>query len=110
MTVGQAFHWFDGDAALAEIHRVLRTRGTLALLWNRRVEEEPVNQAIDELLAPYRAAAPTHRWDSWRDAFARTRLFGPLEEHQFANEQRLRKVGGGLYQADQPPSLPSAAA
>jgi len=31
VTVGQAFHWFDGDAALAEIHRVLRPAGVLIL-------------------------------------------------------------------------------
>jgi SAM-dependent methyltransferase len=77
VAVGQAFHWFEGDAALAEIHRVLRPGGTLALLWNRRLEGDPVNRALDELLEPHRAGAPTHRWDSWRAAFERTNLFGP---------------------------------
>src|SRR4051812_40459047 len=38
VTVAQAFHWFDGPAALAEIHRVLVPGGRLAVLWNRRVE------------------------------------------------------------------------
>jgi SAM-dependent methyltransferase len=93
VTVGQAFHWFEGDAALAEIHRVLRPGGTLALLWNRRLESEPVNRALDELLEPYRASTPTHRWDSWRPAFDRTTLFGPLEEHVFSSEQRLDAAG-----------------
>jgi ubiquinone/menaquinone biosynthesis C-methylase UbiE len=32
--VGDAFHWFDGDAAVAELTRVLRPRGGVALLWN----------------------------------------------------------------------------
>ena len=93
VTVGQAFHWFDGDAALAEIHRVLRPGGLLALLWNRRVEEDHVNVAIDELLAPHRAGMPTHRADAWRAAFDRTKLFGPLEESVFGNEQRLDAAG-----------------
>lgn len=36
VTVGEAFHWFDAPAALAEARRVLRRGGLLALAWNRR--------------------------------------------------------------------------
>ena len=83
VTVGQAFHWFDGDAALAEIARVLRPGGLLALVWNRRVDEDPVNGAIEELIAPYRADTPAHRGGAWRTAFERTSAFTPLEEATF---------------------------
>lgn len=35
VTVAQAFHWFDRDAACAEIRRILVSGGVLGLLWNR---------------------------------------------------------------------------
>jgi SAM-dependent methyltransferase len=93
VVVGQAFHWFDGDAALAEIHRVLRPEGLLALFWNRRVADDPVNVAIDQLVDPHRADVPTHRTEEWRAVFERTLLFVPLSEHEVPNEQRLDADG-----------------
>jgi SAM-dependent methyltransferase len=41
VVVGQAFHWFDPGPALAEIVRVLRPGGWLALIWNERDESDP---------------------------------------------------------------------
>jgi ubiquinone/menaquinone biosynthesis C-methylase UbiE len=82
VTVGQAFHWFDGDAALAEIARVLRPGGLLAIVWNKRVDTDPLNRAIEELVAPYRGDTPGHR-GPWRAAFDRTSAFTPLEEAAF---------------------------
>jgi SAM-dependent methyltransferase len=93
VAVAQAFHWFDGDAALAEIHRVLRPGGALALVWNRRAMDDPLNQAIEELIAPHRGHASAFHTGAWRDAFERTELFGPLEGRVFRNDQGLDADG-----------------
>jgi SAM-dependent methyltransferase len=93
VAVAQAFHWFDGDAALGEIHRVLRPGGALALVWNRRRMDDPLNQAIEELIAPHRGHPSAFHTGAWRAAFERTRLFGPLDERVFPNEQTLDADG-----------------
>ena len=93
VAVAQAFHWFDGDAALAEIHRVLRPGCALALLWNRRRMDEPLNQAIEELIAPHRGHPSALHTGAWRAAFERTKLFGPIEERVFPHQQFLDADG-----------------
>jgi SAM-dependent methyltransferase len=93
VTVGQAFHWFDGDAALAEIHRVLRPDGLLALFWNVRVRDDPMHAAIDELIDPHRGETPSHRSRGWREALERTPLFDPPEQHSFDNSHEIDADG-----------------
>lgn len=93
VTVGQAFHWFDGDRALAEIHRVLRPGGWLALVWNARRMDDPMHVAIEQLIGSYCARVPRHRHGAWRETFARTELFGPLEEVTFPQSQELDAEG-----------------
>jgi SAM-dependent methyltransferase len=90
VTVGQAFHWFDGPKALAEIERVLRPGGALALVWNRRPSESSqLHAAISEIIAPYRGDAPAHASGAWREAFAGREL----TERHLAFSQRLDADG-----------------
>lgn len=83
VTVGQAFHWFRGDEALAEIHRVLRPRGRLGLVWNVKDEAEPWVARLGRIIEPLRGAAPRQAAGAWREAFAHTDLFGPLHRRRF---------------------------
>lgn len=93
VTVGQAFHWFRGPEALAEIHRVLRTGGRLALIWNRRDLSQPIQADLHGALDRHRGGAPSHTSGDWRRAFAATDLFGPLQSASFPQRQELDADG-----------------
>ena len=92
-TVGQAFHWFDGDRALAEIHRVTRKGSRLAVVYNRRLLDHPLQAALEAIMQPLRAQTPAHRSGQWREAFARTRLWAPVVEAELAHLQLLDRPG-----------------
>jgi SAM-dependent methyltransferase len=89
VTVAQAFHWFDLDRALPEIHRVLRPGGALALVWNMRDLEDPVQRGVEELLAPHRGRVTAQREGKWRAPFAASPLFGDVETAEFRFEQQF---------------------
>jgi SAM-dependent methyltransferase len=82
---GEAFHWFDGAVALAEIARVLRPGGGLALMWNHGWDFEPelpkemhdrMGAIIERVGAP---GGPKYDSGVWRNAFA-TSAFEPLQK------------------------------
>src|SRR3954454_23793831 len=85
VTVAQAFHWFDGPAAPAETHRTLRPAGRLALVWNVRDLNHPIQRAVEDLFAPYRGETPSHRSGRWRRALNTTELFRLAAHSDFAN-------------------------
>jgi ubiquinone/menaquinone biosynthesis C-methylase UbiE len=107
-TVAQAFHWFDGPAALAEIDRILRPGGRLALIWNVRDLEHPTQRAIENLFARYRGDTPSHRSGQWRKALDASELFDSDEVTRFPNVQTLdaealvRRVASTSFIAELP--------
>ena len=89
IVAAQAFHWFDGDKALAEFHRVLAPDGRLGLIWNVRDRRAPWVAAFDALVDAVDPDRPDHRTGKWRAALERTTLFGPLAQRDVEHAQTL---------------------
>jgi SAM-dependent methyltransferase len=89
VAVAQAFHWFDHDRALPEIHRVLREGGSLALVWNMRDLDDPLQRGVEELLRGVRDDVPGQQLGAWRVPLAQSALFGGETAAEFDYEQRF---------------------
>lgn len=85
LVCAQAFHWFATEAALAEIHRVLKPGGRLGLVWN--VRDESVNWVAElgRIANSHSGDAPRYNTGEWRKVFP-FKGFGPLHEAHFANQ------------------------
>jgi SAM-dependent methyltransferase len=93
ITVAQAFHWFDVARTLAEFHRALRPGGRFALIWNRRLRDQPLHQAINEIIEPYRGDTPSHHGSRWRDQVGADDRFAAAGEIELPFEQRFDADG-----------------
>ena len=50
---GEAYHWFDAAAALAEMARIVRSGGGIAFFWNVGDDRSPLVAAEGDLVAEY---------------------------------------------------------
>lgn len=83
--VAQAFHWFDAPAAAAEIHRVLRPRGGLGVIWNSWDESVPWVARVQALVHEHAGQARQQRSSAWVQELERSGLFGSLARAEFPN-------------------------
>jgi SAM-dependent methyltransferase len=89
VVAAQSFHWFQGEAALAEFHRVLRPAGRLGLLWNMHDVSVAWVARLIEIIERHQGSTPRERTGEWRRPFQTTSFFGSLNRRRFRNEQRF---------------------
>jgi SAM-dependent methyltransferase len=97
VTVAQAYHWFDTDRALPEIHRVLRPGAMFVLIWNVRDETVEWVREFTELVVARgggRPYTPYHQIGSGEamtadhvDVVRACGLFGEVRTELFSNPQ-----------------------
>lgn len=81
----ESFHWFDHERALAEIARVLRPGGVLALVWNFRDESIPWVRKLGRIINPEPDAADLV------DPLRTSEVFGFVESRELSFYQSLRR-------------------
>jgi SAM-dependent methyltransferase len=95
VTAAQAFHWFEVEAARAELKRVLQPAGQVALIWNDRRRGDALHDALDEVFASFggdrRTALVAHE-----DRADVPRFFGAGHVREFSGPHEHRLDAAGL--------------
>jgi SAM-dependent methyltransferase len=94
-----SFHWFDEVRALAEIHRVLRPGGGVAILRATPVLDAPWSQELGALIIAARPQHPAFGERGAAAALEQDPAFGPVREAEVASEQLLDREGILAYLA-----------
>ena len=108
VTVAQAFHWFKFAPALAEIRRVLRPDGALAILFNQRDERVPWVKTWNEAIEWHSRRIAYYQTTDWtkvlQDAGFVSVGYRSTEWNQPLNRDLLAaRVRSVSYIADAPP-------
>jgi ubiquinone/menaquinone biosynthesis C-methylase UbiE len=94
--VAAAFHWFDPEAALAEVHRVVGPGGGLGLLWNRPEWDSELwypdfAQVLDQARAAQDNPPNLYSTGPWRAALERSPLYRPVHKREFRHVHRATR-------------------
>ena len=89
----QSFHWFHTGEAVAEFARILKPRGRLAIMWNRRSTIDPLTAGYRQAILDVGGEVAAERMPFRPGIVDDGGLFTAPERRAFANGQRLDLAG-----------------
>lgn len=94
VTVAQAFHWFEAEAAFTELHTVVRPGGRVGLVWNARDRSVDWVDRAWSIMDRVEKRAPWREHERWSESALGDRAgFGPLHGETFHHEQTFTREG-----------------
>jgi SAM-dependent methyltransferase len=94
VTAAQAFHWFAVDAARTEFLRILAPAGQVALIWNDRDPDDPLQAEVRALFVRH-GGAERHALAAHEDRSSVPEFFGrgPFQRIEVPHAQTLGRDG-----------------
>ncbi|KRV50317.1 methyltransferase type 11 [Wenjunlia vitaminophila] len=92
VVAAQSWHWFQQEAALSEVERVLRAGGALALVWNTYDVTVPWVRDFEAIYfrrAP--SGLPSHHDGAWRRALEQRPGWSPVRERHLPNPHSITR-------------------
>lgn len=93
VTAFQAFHWFDSDAALREIVRILRPSGRATVIYNERDDDDPFTAAYSYLARCHSTGDTEPQRNDGRAEFEAYSGWSRVRVVEFKNAQCLDLAG-----------------
>jgi SAM-dependent methyltransferase len=93
VTCFQAFHWFNPEPTLLEFHRILKSTGRLAVVWNDRDRNDEFTQEYTRLVQIASNHHPAESRMTSVDSLLENPLFPDICCHTFTYRQELDLEG-----------------
>jgi SAM-dependent methyltransferase len=93
VTAFQSFHWFDYEAVVHEMVRILRPGGRAALVYNERDEKDFFTAAYGDMVRLYAIEDTEKRRDDARCVFQTHPVWQRTRILEFPNTQQLNRSG-----------------